>query len=195
MNNEKTAEQLRIMQEYEAAVDYSLLQFIQDVKSGKLTDTARFALGQIDKIHADVLCELLCVDVTDFNIHVYGSEIKHILKRHGENGIHDKSMADTKDIARLPWVLLNFDNAKVGGTVLRKHNSDGTDASLVVIEKRINGHYYIGEVVPNNKKKELTIASAYKNRSLQEGVWISPLSRTSETRLATTSDNLIILPR
>ena len=51
---------------------------------------------------------------------ITGSAIDHIEKRHGKNGQADHSMQDVQDVARLKFVLDNFDRAEL------LLNDDGT---------------------------------------------------------------------
>ena len=54
------------------------------------------------------------VDVHDFEHNIRGDVINHIDRRHGKKGVADHSMADSKDIARIPYVLQNYDSIELG---------------------------------------------------------------------------------
>jgi len=54
--------------------------------------------------------------------HVEGSRVvldinavKHILNRHGENGKQDSSMSNIDDIARIGYVIMNYDDIEYKG--------------------------------------------------------------------------------
>ena len=40
--------------------------------------------------------------------------VEHIEKRHGENGVHDQSMKNPNDLARIKFVIQNYDNVEDG---------------------------------------------------------------------------------
>ena len=78
-------------------------------------------------------------------------------------------MADTNDIARIQYVLNNYDTVVDGGTSSAytepKPNYPGKNrkAKTVVFEKKIDGFYYVVEAVPVTKAKTAYVTSAYIN--------------------------------
>ena len=80
-------------------------------------------------------------------------------------------MSDVEDLARIEYVLDNYDDIEKGAAdkVYTKYmNSDNTPAAKVIYSKRVNGNYYVVEAVPDSKAKTLRIISAYKEKA--EGV-------------------------
>lgn len=106
------------------------------------------------------------VDVTGFSRYLTPDSVRHIENRHGLKGNADASMSDVNDIARMEYVLHNYDKiVDEGITSSNYKNSDGLKAKAVRYEMRINGSYYVAEVVPDSKRKHLIIVSAYKNKN------------------------------
>ena len=88
--------------------------------------------------------------------------ITHIEKRHGANGQTNKTMADINDIARLKYVIDNFDNAYLScETTTAKRLSDGARAPKVIFSKKVNGTYLVVEAVSNSKSNTNLIVTAY----------------------------------
>ena len=56
---------------------------------------------------------LLGIDVSGYTNNINTNGVYHILERHGENGAHDSTMSIDDDIARLGWVLENYDRVEL----------------------------------------------------------------------------------
>jgi hypothetical protein len=128
--------------------------------------------------------EILGIDVSEYRMQIRGDDIVHIERRHGKNGEQDSSMADVRDIARVGYVLQHFDNVHYAGLDREMANRDDSPASMILLEKKIDGYYYVAEAVPDNSRKIIYIKSAYrnehKNRSLTSSGWKNPPTLTSE---------------
>jgi hypothetical protein len=74
-------------------------------------------------------------------------------------------MSDPKDIARIGYIINNFDKIELTGENSSNYkNSNNTHAEILLLSKRVNGNYYVAEAVPYSKKKNIYIVSAYKNK-------------------------------
>lgn len=155
--------------QYVNATDRELKQFVENSRNGvrKKKDFKDFsAVGQREA--ADVKA-VTGVDVSGYKHRLKTSTIQeHIDTRHGANGKADMSMADSNDIARMGYVLDDYDTIELlrnqDGTPLKSRefsNSDQTQASMVRFSKRIDGHYYVAVAVPDSNSKTLNIVSAY----------------------------------
>ena len=108
--------------------------------------------------------------IVGFSVKEYGNEIspssiRHINKEHGANGRSDRSMKDYHDLARLSYVINNYDNIREGKISEEYRNSDGSFAKTVELQKKIDdGFYYVVEAVPDAKNKTLHVVSAYINK-------------------------------
>lgn len=72
------------------------------------------------------------------------------------------------DIARIPYMLENFDGAyqlknKDGSPSVSDvwKNSDGTGAKRLVLWKKLDGTYYTAQAAPDSKAHVLAIESAF----------------------------------
>ena len=97
--------------------------------------------------------------------------IRHIESRHGINGEADRSMANADDIAKIGFVLDNYDEVvflkNEKGEIVRNGNYNtkyGKPAPLLLYVKKINGFYCVVEAVNDGRRKRLDIITAYRCR-------------------------------
>lgn len=160
-----TPEQMAKINEYVDAVDEGLLEFVQQTAAGETTGT--YQLENVSDRAAHDIHAITGIDATGFQTKIEPRMIRHIIARHGANGNADHSMADANDIARIQYVLNNYDQMLDGGVVnaYREPKNDGTKrsrpAKSVIYQKRIDGSYYIVEAVPNSARQTAYIVSAY----------------------------------
>lgn len=168
-------EQQARIQEYQGSVDSRILSFIHKwngLKNADYKKRARVRLDTVSERAASDLKSTVGVDATGYRHSLDGNALQHIEKRHGKNGEADHSMANENDIARISYVLDNYDevqpaldkNGKQKYSALFK-NADGSYAPLVVYSKRIDGTYYAVESAPDAAAHELHIISAYLAKS------------------------------
>ena len=163
-----------IKQEYKKAVNPKIVDFANKVRNFKNKEAA-------NKVHIDLtgvterevhdIKKLTGIDTSEYKRSMDGNAVEHIEKDHGENGVSDHSMSDVEDLARIEYVLDNYDDIEKGTAdkVYTKYmNSDNTPAAKVIYSKRVNGNYYVVEAVPDSKAKTLRVISAYKEKA--EGV-------------------------
>ena len=157
-------EQARI-EEYKAATDENLVNYIETVRNNPGAKIGRYSLKPVsDKAAADIKA-LTGVDVSGNKTVIEPRIIEHILKRHGEGGAANSSMRDVNDIARIQYVIDNYDNVEDGGRSSAyqtiKSNGKPGQAQTVKFSKAINGTYYVIEAVPDTKAKTVFVTSAY----------------------------------
>lgn len=154
----------KIIEEYTNSVDKDIYEFIKDVKAGR--DVLPLTVGFITDEMADKILELTGIAVSGNRIVVGPDDMRHIIKRHGKNGKADHSMEDIRDIARLSYVLANYDSIEWDGGVSSLYKTkDGKKAPQITIKKRVNGTYYIIEVVSDSKKKRNIVSSIYLQKA------------------------------
>lgn len=160
----------KIKEEYENAVDEGLLNFINEQKSNP-SNKSTYSIGKPTQRHVDDIRRLIGVDVSDWEIVLDGNQLNHIVRRHGQNGNADHTMADPKDIARVGYVLQNYDSINIAKDnknfdVYSKsfRNSNGMPSRVIEITKRINGYYIVSEAVVDAKKKRIAIESTFKKK-------------------------------
>lgn len=163
-----TPEQMVQIREYVNSVDEGLLSYVEHVQNNPQS-AERYMLDDMSERAANDIREKVGIDVRGFKTTIEPRIVEHIIRDHGENGLADDSMADTNDIARIQYVLNNYDTVVDGGTSSAytepKPNYPGKNrkAKTVVFEKKIDGFYYVVEAVPVTKAKTAYVTSAYIN--------------------------------
>jgi len=168
--NKKSPEQ--IMQEYEKAVDTGLVKFIESVRSVSRDDANSFGY-KVSEIGERQRADVERLTGENINAHfnyIGGSEIHHIDYRHGEDGVADHSMANIEDMARIGYVLENYDRAdllvdengkiKTSGAYTAKN---GRPSPVIIYVKKINGFHCVVEAANDGKRGRLNIISSYKS--------------------------------
>ena len=175
--NSYPAEKQRVIRSYLRAVDERLKAFVESVKNGDLR-FKRQKISDVSERTALDIGNLLDVDVIGYTHNINTHGIQHILNRHGANGKQDTTMSLADDIARLGWVLENYDSVELltdGGNQIsssefldKKHNP----APQIRFVKKIDGSYYVVEAVFENDYRKLWVQSAYLQK--KEDVTQSP---------------------
>lgn len=168
-----TKEENRRITEYVNATNTNLTEWINRVRTafsnGDTTATKmKKILGEVKENTANAIRAVCGVDVTGFKHMIDGSAIKHIDERHGEFGKADSSMTAAEDIARVEYILENFDGYE---QVLNSNGSpdyssqfrdrNNKPAPMVRFYKKVDGTYYVVEAVPDSADRKLHIVSAY----------------------------------
>ena len=149
---------------YTKAIDREVFTFVCKTVNGE--QTTPITVGFVNEEMGRRINQLTGLDVVGNRIILTSDAVVHILKRHGTSGGADSSMADYNDIARMCYVLSNYDEIEYKG--MKSHSlltKDGNHAPHIVIKKRINGFYYVVEAVSDGKMHTNTVVSAYKTNS------------------------------
>lgn len=156
-----TSERRKTIRDYLQAVNSELSAFVERVKRGEKT-RPWFNLGGVNARAAADVQSLTGVDVSGYVSSITPSDVRHILRRHGENGVADHSMRDVNDLARIEFVMQNYDDVELqNDTTLAVTNTDQSPASLVKFSKKIDGTYYVVEAVPDSNAKKMRVITAY----------------------------------
>lgn len=143
-------------------------------------------------------------NLVGFDISGYGNNLKpnafdHVNKRHGADGIHDKSMANPKDIAKVQYILDNYDDVALDKKRAAGFtDSNGKLSQKVVFKKRINGTYYVVEAVPNTKKRRMEVIGTFmqKPKTKKENVLPGDVTSPSVTsKNATAQFSIDTIPK
>ena len=159
-----TPEQMRVIEEYKNAVDPRVVSYADRVLENPTGKYRDLSLGKVQDAEAARIQELTGVDVTDYEHNLRAERVVHISKRHGAQGIADRSMSNAEDLGRIEWIMHNADNIELGNDVkgsTQFKNRDNSVAKSIVYEKTIDGTYYIVDIVPDRKAKKLEIIIAY----------------------------------
>ena len=159
-------EMQKIMLNYEHSVDLDIYNFVRDVMEGR--EVTPITVGFVsEKMDAEISA-LTKVSTVGNRIILSADDVRHIIKRHGANGKADHSMEDIKDIARLSYVLANYDSIEWDGGVSNHYKTkNGEKAPQITIKKRVDSTYYVIQVVSDSSKKRNVITTAYLTKATE----------------------------
>ncbi|MBQ7245623.1 MAG: hypothetical protein IJS33_01720 [Firmicutes bacterium] len=150
-----------IVEEYIESVDTEIVEFINSVIEGKAAKKYVRVAEISDRLASDIF-ELTGKQIKENLVILDSNAIKHIVKRHGIDGAQDQSMADIRDIARMGYVIRNYDQVLFDGRASTGYVDENQQASpMMTIKKRINGTYYIITATGSVANKRSYIVSAY----------------------------------
>lgn len=144
-------------------VDKDVLAFIDEVLSGN--SCKPITVGFVTESEAKMIRDITGIDVSGNRITIDADAIRHIERRHGINGTHDNSMENKKDIAKICYILSNYDN--IIPTVKKSfkyRTKDNNPAPHIIITKQIEDTFFVIEAVSDSKNKENHIVSMYKKQ-------------------------------
>jgi len=181
-----------VLKEYIDAVDDKVLVFVDDVKAGTAHPGDKVDVGIVSKRMAG---DILRITGTQMNegdkILLNTSAVEHVQIRHGLNGKADQSMRNSKDFARINYILQNYDHAEAGKQRNPAYrNRNNTSAKTIMFSKKINGTYYVVEAVTDTGKAGIVSAFINKNGAAQVLDADSP-SWNVRNELATTPKDII----
>ena len=179
-----------IIEEYQKSVDPDLVEYAEGVKNGAQVGKS-YSFGSIPQRLQQDIRRLLQVDTSQYSNELTMDDTRHILKRHGENGVHDRSMRNLEDIGRIPYVVENYDGIeKLPDITAAVSNADGTPAPMLKLRKKVNGTFYVVEAVPVSAAKRLRIISAYMD-SAKKGQKLNQALNMKVTSPQPTSETLL----
>lgn len=153
--------------QYNVSEDANLYQYVKDALSGKLPKKSFYKISNkiSDRLASDIE-KIVGFSVKDYGNEISPNHIKHINDRHGENGKSDHSMKDISDLARIGYVIENYDRVIKGDINREYRNKDGSYSQNIVLQKKIDdNYYYVVEAVPDANRKTLHVVSAYINKN------------------------------
>ncbi len=169
-----TAIEQKIIDEYKKSVDDGLVAFVRRVRgldNQKYRNSVRYPISEVGTRQAAEAKRITGIDATDFENIITGGAIDHIEHRHGIKGKADHSMADENDIARIQYVLKNFDTTEPllndNGTLSVSDvwkNSDGTPAPRILFTKKVDSTYYAAIAAPDSNARILAVESAFMSK-------------------------------
>ena len=157
-----------VIQEYMDSTDPEIEKMVSLLQeTGELPFERHRIIDMSEKMVKD-LKEVTGVDYSGYSHWINSNAIRHIEARHGINGEADTSMANPKDVARIAYILSQYDSVEL----LRNENGDvvyseefrdskNQPMPLLLYRKRINGTYYFVEAVGENAYKKIWATSAY----------------------------------
>ena len=158
---EHSAEELELIRKYEESTDPAVLEFVDKVLNGE--DKLNYiTIAFLPKSAADKLEKLTGKKVQGSRVVLDINAIRHIENRHGANGEQDHSMERAEDIARMGYVIMNFDEIEYDDVATTGYlDENGQPSPMIRISKKIDGTYYVIEAVNSSKKQRNYIVTAY----------------------------------
>lgn len=177
------------------AVDDDMLKFIDKATSNQTDNKSVYVIGKTTNKLNRAINELTGVDTILFNHSIKANCVRHIIKDHGANGLADQSMSNAEDIARMGYVIQNFDDLDLLDTTSKEYrDKNQRPAKMIKLSKRVDGTYYVVEAVPDTNAKSLAVVSAYiKKAPAQQTENVQAFSSNVRNDSADTgiSDNII----
>ncbi len=184
----------KVISDYIDSTNEDFKSFIKSVNADKNTpQNKKYLFGNVAERTSKIIEKITGINVEGFKTAIESRMIWHIEKDHGVNGKTDKSMSNIDDLARIEYVLNNYDDIVYGGTTKSyttvKENGRTKLADTVVYSKKINGTYYVVQAVPNAKAKTLYVVSAYINKK-----GASQLTDADNAPVFTSEDGSVVTP-
>ena len=163
-------EKQKVIRSYIHAVDKQIKSFVEKVKNGNLS-FERKKISNVSRRAVEDIKKLLGIDVTGYTNNINTSGVQHIIVRHGENGKQDTTMSIDDDIARVGWVLENYDSVELlaekgkqsySSSFMDKKNNPAPQIRFI---KKIDGTYYVVEAVFENDYKKIWVQSTYLQKN------------------------------
>ena len=111
--NEYPYNMATVIQEYLDHVNHEILDYAQMCRKNKATAYNRITIGMVTPQQVSDAMRLLNLDISEFSNAIEKSAINHVEKRHGQKGKADSSMSDLRDIARVGYIIENYDDVEV----------------------------------------------------------------------------------
>lgn len=199
--NEYTPAKRKTISEYIKAVDESIVAFVNKYRQTENAKAARKTISKMGERQISDVNRLLNGDYSGYSNAINSNTIKHIDKRHGLEGIADTSMSLAEDIARVGYILDNYDTVEIlkdnKGNIIRSREfltANGEQAPILLYKKQIDGTYYTAQAVVDGRYKKNWVLTAYLNK---EGITRmldaeAPSSKSSETPSASLPSKNIV---
>lgn len=197
VTEQHTPEIQKTIREYQESTDDRIKEFMAKSIEHKGESIRPFELAPVSNRAANDIKNLIGVDASGYDTKIEQRMAEHIYAEHGPNGEADHSMADMDDIARIQYVLDNYDSIKDGG-ICRTYSEPSNGgkynkkARTIVYEKRIDGTYYVVEAVPIASAKTTYVISAYMKKAVSLADAINTPAHTSENEAITASINNVL---
>ncbi|MBQ3007956.1 MAG: hypothetical protein IJD80_00060, partial [Oscillospiraceae bacterium] len=159
-----TPEEMKVIDEFKNAVDADFVDYIQRARTGEYV--GNYTVTKINSRTEQAMRELTGLQKVGSKIVVNKSTIEHIDKKHGKNGKSDMSMSNDEDIARMKYVIDNFDHAYLSEEITKGHRlANGEFAPKVLFTKKVNGTYVVVEAVSDGQSDMNTVTTAFFSKN------------------------------
>jgi len=169
-NTAKNGGEVKFSVQYEgASINSDIEKLVNKILSGEFKTNEKVYLNKVSETVAKQIYELTGINVYGFKVAIEARQLEHILIDHGEKGKADQSLRDTKNIAKIEYVLNSPDKISLAGKTQAytyMKNGKNKTADTVLYEKIIGDNsYYVVQAVADTKAKTLYIVTAFIGKS------------------------------
>ena len=144
--------------------DYIINSQIIDLISNK-DQKANVELSFLPKKCLTCIEDFFDFDLAGYRLLIEGKQMNHIQKRHGKNGVHDKTMANDEYLGKIEAITSSPDEISYFGTTdayWEFQDNKNKKANTFLLEKCIGKKsYYVVIAIPKSKKKKAYVISAF----------------------------------
>lgn len=165
-----------VIQDYIDSVDEKIKKDYEDVVNGNVKFKRNY-INDVSEKQANDFNRLTGIDVRGYTNNINTNAYVHINQRHGAEGVRDTTMSKSEDVARMKYVIENYDNAelvtKKGGETdysIEFRDKKDRPAKMVKLSKKINGVYYVVITSADNKFKKLWVVSSYIEKGVTQAL-------------------------
>ena len=187
-----------VIQDYLDNIDEKIKRDYESVVAGDKKFKRNY-INDVDSRQARDFKKLTGVDVEGYTNNINTNAYQHIYERHGNNGKHDTTMSKSEDVARMKYVIENYDKAELVAnedtgeidysTEFRDKNDN--PAKLVKLSKQINGAHYVIITAADNKYKKLWVVSTYIKKRVTQALDVQAPRSNVQNALASPLNNSI----
>ncbi len=161
-----TPEMQRIIREYQNSVDPVLLDFY----NGQRPDLDHVNVGSLRGERAQAVSDILGFDVEGYTVEFTNDSRLHTRNEHDPSVNNNKDKITPEEVARIQYVIENFDDVKPGDRDHEsKRNRDNSPSKTIILYKRVNGTYAIVEAVPDTDSRTATVVTTCVKNAKKRG--------------------------
>lgn len=165
---EYSADEIRNIQGYLQSVDGNLLNIADNIVDNFNAQPTRIFVSEVNQNAMDAISAVAGFDASEYEFYLQKSELRHIVNRHGDTSetksakYHDEAMSNHSDIARMAYVLNNFDSYRQVEDTLTVFNKNRNPAKTIEFAKQVDGTYYVvAAIAEQNRYKRLWVQTCY----------------------------------
>lgn len=167
-----TKREQEIIEAYQGGTDETLKEVFEEYIANPEKGFSRQNISSVSEKQAKDAETLLGGNYRGYKNAINANGIRHIIIEHGPQGKTDHSLANVNDMARMGYVLDNYDDVEVvtyeSGDIdysSEFRDSENNPAPMLKFSKKVNGTYYVVEAIPESKYKKFWVVSAYMEKA------------------------------
>ena len=165
---EYSADEIRNIQGYLQSVDGNLLNIADNIVNNFNAQPTRIFVSEVNQNAIDAISAVAGFDASEYEFYLQKSELRHIVNRHGDTSetkgakYHDEAMSNHSDIARMAYVLNNFDSYRRVEDTQTVFDKNRNPARTIEFAKQVDGTYYVvTAIAEQNRYKRLWVQTCY----------------------------------